>query len=488
MLIQIIYKITPICKNLFIQVFKLLWDNMDTYIIDSNCKYYGLDTDILMENSGRGVASEIEKRFGTKNKIAIFCGLGNNGGDGFVCARYLSKENRVTVYLIGDPVDIKEGAARLNWNLLTHLNIEKILLKDSSDIEKIRSDFEIYVDAIFGVGVKGTLRRPFSDVINRINEINGIKVSIDVSSPYFISNVVISLHTPKEGATAVIDIGIPKEFNNFTGPGYVNKLNFRASDSHKGDNGRVLIIGGSDEYHGAPIYSSIAASYLSDLVYVVSPNKCAKIIKSYSPDYIVYSTEKRNFVLEDVEYLKALSEKADSILVGVGMGRCKETIETVIEFMKSITCKKIVIDADGLFAVKGNLEILKKNDVCITPHLSEYRLLFGEHLTEENILINSEKYNIKIVAKGEIDLISDGKRIIKNFTGNAGMTTGGTGDILSGLITAFSNKGTILEAACAGTFLNGIAGDITSEEMGMNFRSSDMLQRIPEALKFCRKY
>ncbi|MFA7690712.1 MAG: NAD(P)H-hydrate dehydratase [Methanofastidiosum sp.] len=461
---------------------------MDTYIIDSNCKYYGLDTPILMENAGRGVASEIEKRFGTRNKIAVFCGFGNNGGDGFVCARYLSKENRVTVYLVGGPQNIKEGAALSKWELLKHINVEKIFIKDSADIEKIRPDFEIYVDAIFGVGVKGALKHPYSGIINRINEINGIKVSIDVASPYFMPNVVISLHTPKEGATTVVDIGIPKEFNNLTGPGYVNKLNFRATDSHKGDNGKVLIIGGSKEYHGAPIYASLAASYLSDLVYVASPKKCSKVIKSYSPDIIVFPTEKDHFILGDIELLKTLSEKVDSILIGVGMGRDPETVETILEFLKSVSCKKIIIDADGLFAIKGNLDILKKNDVCITPHHSEYKMVFDEPLTYDNLLANSEKYQIAIVSKGEVDLISDGKKVIKNFTGNSGMTTGGTGDILSGLITAFATKGTIVEASCAGTFLNGIAGDITSEEMGMNFRGSDTLKRIPKSLKFCEKY
>ncbi len=109
-------------------------------------------------------------------------------------------------------------------------------------------------------------------------------------------------------------------------------------------------------------------------------------------------------------------------------------------------------------------------------------------MTEENIAINAEKYGICIVSKGVVDLISSGKNVMKNFTGNSGMTTGGTGDVLAGLITAFANKGNILEAACAGTFLNGIAGDITLEEMGINFRSSDMIERIPKALKYCEKY
>jgi NAD(P)H-hydrate epimerase len=115
-------------------------------------------------------------------------------------------------------------------------------------------------------------------------------------------------------------------------------------------------------------------------------------------------------------------------------------------------------------------------------------MVFDEPLTYDNILTNSEKYQTAIVTKGEVDLISDGKKVIKNFAGNSGMTTGGTGDILSGLITAFAAKGNVVEAACAGTFLNGIAGDITAGEMGMNFRSSDMLERIPKALKFCGKY
>lgn len=461
---------------------------MDTYIIDSNCKYYGLDAQILMENAGRAVATEIEKRFGKRNKIAVFCGHGNNGGDGFVCARYLSKENRVSVYLIGDPGSIKDGPALSKWNLLEHLKVEKIIVKDSSDAGKIRSDFDIYVDAIFGVGVRGTLKHPYSDVINKINELNGIKVSIDVPSPYFLPNFVISLHSPKEGATTVVDIGIPKEFENLTGPGYVKKLNSRALDSHKGDNGKVLIIGGSEEYHGAPIYAALAASYLSDIVYVTAPKKCSKIIKSYSPDLIVFPTLKNHFVLDDVNYLKTLSEKVDSILLGVGIGREPETIESIKEFLKGVSDKKLIIDADGLFSIKGNLNILKQNEVCITPHSSEYRVLFDGPLTEDNILINSEKHKITIVAKGHIDIISDGQKIIKNFTGNAGMTTGGTGDILSGLITAFSSRGNLFEASCAGTFLNGIIGEITAHELGMNFRSSDMLNRIPKALEFCNKF
>ena len=461
---------------------------MDTYIIDSNCKYYGLDTKILMENAGRGVATEIEKRFGNRSKIAVFCGVGNNGGDGFVASRYLSKNNQVTVYLIGDPSNIKQGAALSNWCLLKNLKIEKIIIRDSKDIDKIRSDFEIYVDAIFGVGVHGTLRQPYNAVINKLNEINGIKVSIDVASPNLISNVVISLHCPKKDSTALVDIGIPNEFDYFTGPGYVNKLNFRADDSHKGDNGRVLVIGGSKEYHGAPIYASLAASYLSDLVYIASPKGTAKIIKSSSPDFIVFPTEKNHFILEDVDYLKTISEKADSILLGVGIGRNQETVETMIEFLKSVCDRKIIIDADSLFAIKENLEVLKNNNICITPHQNEYKQLFGEPLTEENISINAKKYGISIVCKGVVDLISDGYKVMKNFTGNAGMTTGGTGDILSGLITAFANKGTIIDAACAGTFLNGITGDITAEEMGMNFRSSDMIPRIPKALKFCENY
>ncbi len=461
---------------------------MDTYILDSNCKYYGLDTQILMENAGREVATEIEKRFGKRNNIAIFCGHGNNGGDGFVCARYLSKENRVSVYMIGSPENIKEGPALSKWNILKYLNIEKIEIKDSSDVERIRPDFDIYVDAIFGVGARRTLKHPYSDVINKINEINGIKVSIDIASPYFMPNVVISLHTPKEGATKVVDIGIPKEFENLTGPGYVNKLNLRASDSHKGDNGKVLIIGGSKEYHGAPIYSSLAASYLTDIVYVVAPKKCSKIIKSYSPDLIVFPTEENHFVLEDVGYLKTISEKVDSILLGVGIGREPETVEMITTFLKNISDKKIIIDADGLFSIKRNLDILKQNEVCITPHSSEYKILFDGPLTEDNILLNSEKHKITIVAKGQVDIISDGEKTIKNLTGNSGMTTGGTGDILSGLITGFSSKGDLFEASCAGTFLNGVIGEITADELGMNFRSSDMLDRIPKALNFCNKF
>lgn len=115
-------------------------------------------------------------------------------------------------------IKYQAGRSPFNWCLLKNLKIEKIIIRDSKDIDKIRSDFEIYVDAIFGVGVHGTLRQPYNAVINKLNEINGIKVSIDVASPNLISNVVISLHCPKKDSTALVDIGIPNEFDYFYWP------------------------------------------------------------------------------------------------------------------------------------------------------------------------------------------------------------------------------------------------------------------------------
>lgn len=286
---------------------------MKTKILDINCKYYGLEPRILMENAGNGVSSIITSKFGKNKKIAIFCGLGNNGGDGFVAARFLSKENRVKVFLIGNEKDIKTKIALENWKLLDFTNCKK------EDFNFQDIDCDIVVDALIGVGITGELKEPIKSVVEYINKLKekGVKVvSIDLPTGDLKPDLNISMHYKKTDDSIVVDIGIPDKIENLTGPGDVKYL--KEKDSHKGDNGRVLIVGGSDRYHGAPIYAATAASKVVDLVYIATP--CVDVIKNYSPDFIVTKD------IIDYDY--------DSVLIGVGMGINEKALKIMKRFEK----------------------------------------------------------------------------------------------------------------------------------------------------------
>ena len=439
---------------------------MKTKILDMNCKYYGLEPRILMENAGKGAASVIMSRFGKNRKIAVFCGLGNNGGDGFVTARFLSKENRVKVFLIGKENEIKTKIALENWKLLDFTGCQK----EEFHFQEI--DCDIVVDALLGVGIRGELREPVKSVVQYINRLKerGVKiVSIDLPTGDIKYDLNISMHYKKTDDSVVVDIGIPEKIEHMTGPGDVKYLKRRKKDSHKGDNGRVLIFGGSEKYHGAPIYAATAASKIVDLVYVATP--CPDIIKNYSPDFIV--TEE----ILDYDY--------DSVLIGVGMGMNEKALDIMKRFERK------VIDADGLKILKKDLELAEGS--ILTPHRGEFEYLFGRlpDNPEEKIqrvMDVSEKYNCTIILKGRVDIIADKNRYKLNYTGNEGMTTGGTGDVLAGLSSGFFARNEAFSSACAAAFVNGYAGDLVYSEKNVYYTASDLLDKISEALVFCERF
>jgi len=439
---------------------------MKTKILDINCKYYGLEPRILMENAGNGVSSIITSKFGKNKKIAIFCGLGNNGGDGFVAARFLSKENRVKVFLIGNEKDIKTKIALENWKLLDFTNCKK------EDFNFQDIDCDIVVDALIGVGITGELKEPIKSVVEYINKLKekGVKVvSIDLPTGDLKPDLNISMHYKKTDDSIVVDIGIPDKIENLTGPGDVKYLKKRKKDSHKGDNGRVLIVGGSDRYHGAPIYAATAASKIVDLVYIATP--CVDVIKNYSPDFIVTKD------IIDYDY--------DSVLIGVGMGINEKALKIMKRFEKK------VIDADGLKVLKKDLDLAANS--ILTPHEKEFEHLFGklpDNLEEriQKVRDISEKYDCTIILKGKVDIIADKKEYKLNYTGNEGMTTGGTGDVLAGLTSGFFARNEAFHSACAASFVNGFAGDLVYSKKNIYYTTSDLLDKISDAFVFCESF
>lgn len=444
-------------------------------ILDVNSRYYGLSALQMMESAGRAVAERLEQDFGSNHKISVFCGTGNNGGDGFVAARYLSKNNGVKIYLLGLPEQISSSEAYRNYLVTRNSGIAIECCRDSKELPK-KINAEILLECLSGTGAKGKPREPLKTAVRLLNKSKAKRVSLDLPCPAFKPDLVYSLGTKKIPKSIVLDIGIPKPFYSFTGPGNVKFLEKRRKDSHKGENGGILVIAGSKKYHGAGIFAARAASLFADLVFVLTEKENIPFVKKATPSIIVSELNKKN--------LTEFIERTDSILVGPGLSESKRNRELINYALKKFSEKKFVLDATALKLV--NRKLLNKNCV-LTPHAGEFKKLFKERASEQEVLKQAKKFNCLIVLKGSVDLISNGIHAYKNFSGNALLTAGGTGDVLAGTIAAFAAKNPLLDSALAGTFLTGFAGDLIAiKKSALN--AETLLEFLPSAKKVCEEF
>lgn len=262
----------------------------------------------------------------------------------------------------------------------------------------------------------------------------------------------------------------------------------RKKDSHKGQNGRVLVVGGSWMYHGAPILASLAALGVGvDLVYVAAPEPICDPIRALSPDLIVIPMPDFKFTNGSARKLLKLAPEVDTVLIGNGMG--KGNSESISLFVRQTKVERLVIDADGIDSAA--VENLDGKRAILTPHEGEFRRVSGIDLTgkqlEEKMDIVKEfagSKNVTVILKGPTDIITDGREILLNRTGNAGMTAGGTGDALAGLAAAFMSKQLEpLHAASLAAYFNGLAGDMAFETYGLHFTASSMIRFYPYVMK-----
>jgi hydroxyethylthiazole kinase-like uncharacterized protein yjeF len=481
--------------------------------LELNAEYFGVSIFQLMENAGHNVASEIASRFKQDKAVAIFCGLGGNGGDGFVAARHLSSIGfKAAVILAGKAKEISHKAALENWKALQFLKecISIYEVHDSSLVPDITA--EIVVDALLGTGTKGRLRPPISQLVKKINAMDAFHVAVDVPTGIDAdtgevlgeavkADLTITFHETKKGLEnardyvgklVVKDIGLAKEFENLAGPGDVLLVaKPRLSESHKGDFGRLLVIGGSETFSGAPALVALAALRTGvDLTHVAAPAKTACAISSMSPNLITVKLEGEHLNLGNVPALKAYIETANAIVLGPGLGlhtETKESVKAIVEAVESAG-KPLLLDADGLKAFAEFKRQLKA-PLVLTPHAGEYTILTGEMLPENlnerisEVQKTAAELAAVILLKGPVDIISNGKRFKLNFTGNPGMTVGGTGDVLSGIVGAFlAQRADPFEAAVAGAFVNGAAGDFVFEEKGYHMVPTDLMDWIPRVL------
>ncbi len=262
----------------------------------------------------------------------------------------------------------------------------------------------------------------------------------------------------------------------------------RKKGSHKGENGRVLIIGGSEGLAGAPALAAMAALRSGiDLCTVAAPEKVGWAVQKWAPDLIVKKLPGKNLGMGHLKYLLKLAEKADAALIGIGMGRGNGAMRMARNFVRSAKCK-VVLDADALRACKG---MTLPNGALVAPHAKEFEIFTGKKVLGKGILekIATVKYaarrqNCTILLKGPVDIIADGKKVLLNKTGNAGMTRGGTGDVLAGICSAYIALGASpLNAAGAAAFVNGRIGEALKGKIGYAFIASDFIREAPKWTK-----
>ncbi|MGB9936610.1 MAG: NAD(P)H-hydrate dehydratase [Methanobacterium sp.] len=485
----------------------------DMMIADSNAEGLGISKSALMENAGKSVVDYIINSL-DPCKVTIFAGTGGNGGDGFVAARHLLNNGySVNLLLLGHPDKIKSAETMNNWTAIQNMNtgLNSLKLEIIDDLSSLKSlESTVIVDAMLGTGIKGKIREPISSAIDCINESASIKIAVDMPSGLdpltgevpdkaVESDFTITFHKIKQGLKKakinyvgniiLYDIGIPAEAETFLGKGDLLRLKKRSDISHKGNNGTVLVVGGSYDYSGAPTFAALSAFKSGvDLVYVACPKSVAQTIRSYSMDLIVNTLSEEFIVVEDVPKIIKFSKRADSVVIGCGMSREKETGIALNKIIKEIE-KPMLLDADALKLVDLNL-IKQKKNVVVTPHSAEFKALFGIDmpltLAEriETISKAAKQNNCTVLLKGATDIISNGEKTRLNKTGNPGMTVGGTGDCLAGLTGGLMSKGHDgFEAACLGAYINGRAGDMASVKYEYHFMASDMIKYIDDAFR-----
>lgn len=485
---------------------------------------------VLMENAGRGIAEAVLDRFSDPagQKVVVVAGKGNNGGDGFVAARYLfNRRMDVQIFLCGLLSDLK-GDAAVNAQIVGTMTIpvREIQENNVNSIDHSLRHAEIIIDALFGTGLTQAVAGLYEKVIDKINALGKFIVAADIASgvdsdsgqligPHVQAHLTLALALMKRshllfpaaaalGEVRVVDIGIPEKAveSQSVAVQMTEEEDLRGwfperpRDTHKGDYGHVLVIAGSRGKGGAAGLAALAALRAGcGLVTLALPEGCQKACEFHPLEVMtvaVPETGSGAFALAAHDLLLEQCRGKSVVALGPGISTDPETVRLIQELLPEIRCP-LVIDADALNCLAQVEGLLAKiaSETVLTPHAKEMSRICGLEIAE--ILDNrieaasgyAEKNSTCLVLKGARTLIAfaDGK-VTLNPTGNPGMATAGTGDVLTGIIAGLIAQGLgIREAAVAGTYLHGLAGDICAEESGeTSLIAGDLLQKLPRCL------
>ena len=495
----------------------------------------------LMERAGERVAEAAREMLGGVGRpgggrdgtwrVAIWCGKGNNGGDGLVAARHLAKAGiDVEVFLLGHPRELS-GDAVVNFELLTKLDVKRIEVTEREDVRnftKVYPPYDLIIDAIFGTGFKGAVEGVFADAVEVINS-SGIQVlSVDipsgvagdtgaVSEPAVRAQKTVTFAYPKVGLvqypgadlvgeTEVADIGIPPHIVKDVAASRVYMTTIeeaeallpgRAPDAHKRQCGSVLVVGGSPGLTGAAALAARAALRSgAGLVTLAVPEGVHDILEVKLTEVMTHPLpqgKEGTLSLKAAGVIAELSEGFDVIAVGPGLSTKGEVAKVVSELVKTIELP-LLLDADGLNAMVGQTELLAERQapLILTPHPGEMARLTGKSTAEVQAdrigtaRDGAEKWSSVVVLKGAGALVAaPGGTVKVNTTGNPGMATAGMGDVLTGCIASFVGQGlSAFDASVVGVYYHGHAADLAAQMDGMvGMLAGDVIRHLPLALR-----
>lgn len=489
---------------------------------------FGVPSLTLMENAGTAVAEFVVSRYPSAERIGVICGKGNNGGDGFVAARKLQAVGKgVRIILLAEPSQLRGDAAEM----FGRLPIAPVIVRSSEELKAERAQevfqSELLLDAILGTGFKPPVSGLYAEAIRLLNASSASAIAVDIPSGADAdvmgeqtgtarADAVVTFTAPRpahvfgrltDGPTVIAPIGSPDEaivsrlqLNLITPRDIAPLIGPRSPAANKGNFGHVLVVGGSVGKAGSVAMAGMAVLRSgAGLSTVATPKSALPTVAGFHPEVMTEPLDETDAGTISTRALdkgamEALIKGKTVLAVGPGISRNLETSEFVRNLVTK--CKTpLVLDADGLNAFEGRAEELngKGRTLVITPHPGEMARLVGSTVAAvQRDRINiartfAREHELIVVLKGHRSLIAqpDGT-VWVNATGNPGMATGGTGDILTGMVAGFvaQNPERIAEAVVAAVHLHGLAGDVACESMGEHsLVATDLLKALPEAFR-----
>lgn len=504
-------------------------------------KNIGIDCCALMEMAGAKVAEFILREIRSIPQVTILAYKGNNSGDGFVCARHLfCAQVPVRVLLFCKAQDLKDEP-RKNLEILQKLKVPIIEIHKETDLKNAQQlliDGEVIVDAIFGLGFEGDFIGYPAKMMDFINQGNYRRIAIDIpsgvnattgeaSSHAFNADYTVTFSYPKigllkspailhTGRLVTVNIGIPPKGEPIkrkvkaisANPEVIDlnwaqaKLPSRKAISHKGDYGRVLIVAGSKNMCGAAMLSAIAAARSgAGLVNLAVPESLQKVVAPQIPSVItygLYETTEGTVSPRATAQIIDLAKNADVLAIGPGLTENNQTKALVFDLIGKLRKQKItipiILDADALNAISEKPVILKelKGNYILTPHPGEMSRILNKKVSvvqkerEKTAAAFAKKHKAVVILKGAFTIIAGPKKEkYINISGNPGMATAGSGDVLLGLVAALvGQKINLVEASALASFIHGLAGDVAQKVHGEeSLIATDIIEALPLVLK-----
>jgi hydroxyethylthiazole kinase-like uncharacterized protein yjeF len=505
---------------------------MDGYAINT----LGVPGIALMENAALSIFTVVNEKsihLNKREKIGIVCGKGNNGGDGFAAARhFINNGFTVAILHVGDENEMPPDCLA-NYKIVSNMAKENdgVVIKKYGSEKDLRyiADCDIILDALLGSGASGELKEPYKSIVAGLNKIIAFKAAVDIptglnadtgfAEEVFIANVTVTLGEYKKGlffgggyacSGEIVkgDIGVGFAFfDRFDTNEYLiepedvlDYLPHKKKDINKYSSGKVLTIAGSGAFPGAAMLTSRAELKTGAGASILCfPKSLRKLIFKNASEFVVniYDDEKKEYLTKNnIKEFGKKMEWADVVAIGPGLGREPETQEAVLEIIKSGKAKRMVIDADAIFALnEGRYKKLNLKDFILTPHHGEFANLIGIDVRElkKDILMYGKKFvsdtGAYLVLKGAPTIVfTPGGDALINSTGNAGMAKFGTGDVLTGVIAGlFSQIKDPEKAAIAGVYLHSLAADLLLRKYTeFGYTAEDIINKLPAAIKFLR--